>query len=286
MSPAAKKDLERRQRRWAEAVGVAFDARGHVRDEHANLWRPLSACAIAGFGRGSERLPRATAPPRMTALTSSAALVANVFDHWTGRAAAPLLRALRSTEPSAAISFEEPLATGLEGDAPTTDVFLELPSGRALAIESKFSEWLVPRPRNKVVLKAKYFPPGRGLWDARGLPGCQALAGAIQGGAERFRYLHAAQLLKHALGLACTRPRAFELKYLYYEWATREAEEHRAEIARFTAAVAAELPFAALTYQALFARLAADPGVDREYLGYLRTRYFPAVTKEPADAAE
>ena len=35
------------------------------------------------------------------------------------------------------------------------------------------------------------------------------------------------------------------------------------------------LPFATLTYQALFARLAADPGVDREYLGYLRARYFP-----------
>jgi hypothetical protein len=211
----------------------------------------------------------------MTALTSSAALVANVFDHWTGRAAAPLLRALGSGETSAAISFEEPLSTGLEGDAPTADVFLDLPSGRALAIESKFSEWLVRRPRNKVVFKAKYFPRGRDLWEARGLPGCQSLAGAIQSGAERFRFLHAAQLLKHALGLACTRPGGFELRYLYYEWPTREAEEHRAEIARFAAAVAAELPFAALTYQALFARLAADPGVDREYLDYLGARYFP-----------
>jgi restriction endonuclease-like protein len=275
VNPGAKKDLERKQRRWAEATGVVFDARGYVRDEAANLWRPLSAGAIAGFARGSERAPRATAPPRMTALCSSAALVANVFDHWTARDAGPLLRALGFEEPRATIAFEEPLATGLEGDAPTADVFLTLPADRAVAIESKFSEWLVRRPRNKVVFKAKYFPSGRAPWEAHGLPRCQALAAEIQSGAQRFRFLHAAQLLKHALGLASTRPAAFELRYLYYEWPTREAEEHRGEIERFAAAVDREVPFAALTYQTLFAKLDSDPRVDRGYLDYLRARYFP-----------
>lgn len=281
MRPSAKKDLERAQRQWATAAGVAFDMRGYVREDAANLWRPLSTGAVAGFARGSERNPRATAPPRMCALHSSAALVANVFDHWSGRDAAPLVRALGLAATQATITFEEPLPTGLEGEAPTADVFLDLANGHAVAIESKFSEWLVRRPRNKVVFKAKYFPRGRGLWESRGLPRCQALAAEIQAGAQRFRFLNAAQLLKHALGLASTRPGAFELRYLYYEWPTREAAEHRAEVARFAAAADAELPFAAITYQELFARLEVDGAVEGGYLDYLRARYFTRRTATP-----
>jgi hypothetical protein len=275
VAPAAKRDLERRQRRWAERSRIDVDARGFVRDEAANLREPLSALAEIGFGRGSERAPRPGRPARMRALLSSAALVANVFDYWSGRDAGPVLVALGDQQERAALAFEEPLPTGLEGDPPTVDVFLETDSGRAVAIESKFSEWLVRRPRNKAVFKAKYFPSGARVWERSGLPRCQALAQAVQSGALRFRHLHAAQLLKHALGLALTRRAAFTLCYLYYDWPTRESDEHRAEIARFAAAVATEVPFRALTYQTLFAGLAGDRGVDRAYVEYLRDRYFP-----------
>jgi len=99
-------------------------------------------------------------------------------------------------------------------------------------------------------------------------------------GARRFKWLHATQLLKHALGLATSVPGRGALCYLYYHWPTREAEAHRAEVDAFAAAIDASLPFTALSYQSLFAALSADPNVDHGYLDYLRTRYFagaPAV---------
>lgn len=279
MAVATKRDLERRQRRWAEQAGIEIDAAGFVRDEAANLRVPLSAAAQLGFERGSERAARRTLPARMRALHSSAALVANVFDYWTGRDAAPLTRALGLGTNSASLAFEEPLPTGLEGDPPAADVLVRFASGYVVAIESKFTEWLVRKPRNKAVLKTKYFPRGVQLWAQQGLPRCQRLAEGLQSGVERFRFLHAAQLLKHALGLAMTAPRGFELRYLYYDWPAREAAEHRAEIERFADAVAPELAFRASTYQSLFAALALDPSVERAYLDYLRARYFPELAR-------
>jgi hypothetical protein len=272
MTRAAKKDLEKRQRRWAESAGIALDARGYVREEAANFRVALSSRARAGLDRGSERTPYPSRPARTWALHSSAALVANVFDHWSDRDARPLLRALGRSEPHAELTFEEPLVTGLEGDPPTADVALRFAGGGLLAIESKFSEWLVRRPRHKAEFKAKYF--SQAWWELRGLPRCQALANHIQSGARRFKWLHAAQLLKHALGLATCVPRAGALCYLYYDWPTREATEHRAEIESFAAAIDAPLPFTALSYQTLFAALCADVAVDGPYLDYLRERYF------------
>ena len=233
---------------------------------------PLSPRACAGLDRGSERTPYPSRPARTWALHSSAALVANVFDHWSTHDPRPLLRALGRSETHAELTFEEPLPTGLEGDPPAADVALRFADGGLLAIESKFSEWLVRRPPNKAEFKTKYF--SQPWWELRGLPRCQALANDIQSGARRFKWLHAAQLLKHALGLATRVPRAGALCYIYYDWPTREAAEHRAEIESFAAAIDAALPFTALSHQSLFAALSSQPAVDGPYLEYLRTRYF------------
>ncbi len=280
MPLSPKKDLQRRQRRWAERAGVDHDARGYVRDPDANLRVPLSAAARAGFARGSELQPRRTRPARFAALYSSAALVANVFDHWYACDAAPLLAALGCSGVTGpiALSFEEPFTTGVEGDPPLVDVALRPASGRIIAIESKFSEWLTRRPPNKSAFKPKYFPPGRELWAENGLPRCQQLADEIRGDQRRFIHLHAAQLLKHALGLARARRADFELRYLYYDWQGRHAAVHRDEIARFSERVGAEIRFVASTYQELYRELLHYGGVDAEYLEYLHARYFPEVS--------
>jgi hypothetical protein len=273
---AARKDLERRQRRWADAAGVDYDTRGYVRDLAANLRRPLVGEALAQFERGSELAPRSNAPARMWSLGSSAALVANVFDYWRLHDNAPLVAALGLDGDAAELRFEEPLPTGLEGDPPLADIALRWPSGRIVAIESKFSEWLVRRPRNKSAFKEKYFPPGAAVWADAGLPRCQAVAADIQHGRERFKLLYAAQLLKHALGLARSGTVDYRLIYLYYDWPGREAEAHRAELDRFAALLGSELELRVLTYQALFAKLRAEPSVAAEYCRYLEQRYFPA----------
>jgi hypothetical protein len=271
---AAKNDLQRWQRRWAELAGVAIDARGYVRDAAANFRRPLSVAAAAAFGRSSEQEPGRTRPARLRAVFSSAALVANVFDYWSGRDLGPLLAALEAPGDAARLEFEAPFPTGLEGDPPAVDVALRLSSGGILAIESKFSEWLVRRPRNKAVLKTKYFPARQRIWQSAGLPACQALAEDVQAGRSRFKHLHAAQLLKHALALALAAPGRFSLLYLYYDWPGRVAVVHAAEIAAFAARVGAETGFRALTYQELYRRLRGSGDVDADYLGYLGQRYF------------
>jgi hypothetical protein len=272
-----RKDLERQQRRWAESAGVEHDARGFVHDFAANLRVPMSAATRAAFARGSELTPRGRQPARIAALHSSAALVANVFDQWSARDATPLVAALGLGVDAATLAFEEPLATGVEGDPPTSDVVLRCASGRLVAIESKFGEWLVRRGSNRADLKPKYFPYGRGLWRDAGLPRCQALAEGLRSGSERFRHLHVAQLLKHALGLARAARGARELRYLYYEWPHGPAATHRAELERFAGSVGAEISFSASTYQDLYRALAADTAVDRGYVDYLRARYFRAV---------
>ena len=276
MLTSARKDFGRRQRRWADGAGVEHDARGYVRELVANLWRPLAGEALAQFERGSELTPGLTTPARLWSLGSSAALVANVFDYWRDRDNAPLVAALGLNGGTAEVRFEEPLPTGLEGDPPLADVMLRWPSGRVAAIESKFGEWLVRRPRNKAVFKPKYFPPAREVWTEAGLVRCQALAADIQQGRERFKFLHAAQLLKHALGLARSGVPDYRLVYLYYEWPGREAETHRSELERFAASLRPELDLHALTYQALFQRLRAEPSVAAEYCRYLEQRYFSA----------
>ena len=273
MPRSPRKELERQQRRWAESAGIDFDARSFVRDFDANLRAPLAAATRAAFARGTELAPRNSQPARIAALYSSAALVANVFDYWSARDAAPLVAALRLDVEPVKLEFEEPLATGVEGDPPTSDVVLRFASGRAVAIESKFGEWLARRASNRTDLKAKYFAGGKTVWRDVGLPRCQQLADDLRAGRARFKHLHAAQLLKHALGLA-RESRAHELRYLYYEWPSGPAAAHRAEIERFAEQVGAEIRFSASTYQELYRALAADARVERAYLDYLRARYF------------
>jgi hypothetical protein len=248
------------------------DARGYVRDIATNLRVPLDAATRAELDRGQELTPSRTRPARIAALWSSAALVWNFFSYWREHDSTPLAAALGMSDGRAELRFEEPLPTGLEGDPPTTDVALLWPTGRIAAIESKFGEWLVRRPRNKVVLKDKYFPPGRRVWEEVGLVRCEAFARELQSGRERFKYFHAAQLLKHALGLARGERCEPVLVYLYYDWPGRESLVHRAEVERFVACIGAEVDLRVVTYQDLFARLPA--GVAGDYRAYLEARYF------------
>lgn len=265
----------RAQRRWADTHGVRYDARGCVRALVDNLRAPLDDSALAEFQRGSELTPRPTQPARAHSLCSSAALVVNVFAYWRGRDHTPLLAALGVSGPGGTrLEFEAPLPTGLPGDPPTVDVALYGPDGRCVAVESKFAEWLTPRARGKRVFKDKYFAQGQRVWEAAGLPRCQALAEELQDGRERPRYLNAAQLLKHALGLAVNGLRTSTPVYLYYDRPGREAAKHRAEVDRVAARLGGEVDLRVATYQSLFDALRAFPNVDRDYLDYLARRYF------------
>lgn len=241
-----------------------------------NLRVPLGERALAELARGSELAPSSTRPPRLHSLYSSAALVLNVFEYWRDRNVTPLLRALGLPGDGAAarLGLEEALPTGLPGDPPTADVTLRWPHRRLVAVESKFGEHLVRRPRSRRAFKDKYFPPAARVWEASGLPRCQRLADALQEGQARPRWLHVAQLLKHALGLARSGATEWTLVYLYYEHGGRESQAHLDELARLEDAIAGEVDFMRRSYQELYAALLSEPAADAGYLRYLGERYF------------
>ena len=173
------------------------------------------------------------------------------------------------------LRFEAQFPTNLEGSPPNLDLAIELISGVTVGVESKFCEWLTPKPSKKECFKPKYFPRGKFIWKDQGLSGCQELALSIQRGVEKYRYLDAAQLLKHALGLATQLSNRFVLYYLYYDWSCTQSEQHKKELERFTNLLGEELRLHTLTYQELFSRLSSGPdNIDGRYLSYLRKRYF------------
>jgi hypothetical protein len=99
----------------------------------------------------------------------------------------------------------------------------------------------------------------------------EAMRDALSSGRERFDYLDAAQLVKHAFGLVTQgrrKGKAPALVYLYAEPARRGEVslpitafgKHRAEIARFTSAVeGAQVAFHAISYREWLAKWPPPP---------------------------
>jgi hypothetical protein len=200
---SSKFEVIQKQLQWARRVGHKIDERSYLSNIDANLWQPLSIAALRGFnqGSGSELKDSTDRPAKIKALHSSAALAVNVFDYWTERDATPLLHALGVKGTATSIEFEKQFPTGLGGNPPNLDVAIQLDTGVTLAIESKFTEWLTPKPAKKEFFRPAYFPPGEGPWARLGLNHCQALVHDIHVDVERYKYLDAPQLLKHALGV-------------------------------------------------------------------------------------
>lgn len=82
----------------------------------------------------------------MHALHSLAALAVNVFDYWTDRALEPLVSVLGLQGRAMKLAFECQFPTGLGGTPPNLDVAIFFQDTSLTAIESKFSEWLTPKP--------------------------------------------------------------------------------------------------------------------------------------------
>ena len=273
----SKRQLLRVQREWAVSMGLKPDERGYLESFTQNLCQPFSSEARCAFenGSGAELQDRGKVPAKMRALHSSAALAVNFFDYWTEREATPLLETLKiDPTPPVALKFEVQFPTGLAGNPPNLDLSVDLASGAIVGIESKFTEWLTPKGRNRLLFKAKYFEGGAELWSRHGLPRCQRLVADLVSGTEIYRFLDAAQLLKHALGLSMHGAPSFSLYYLYFDVPCPASELHRKELAHFTERVDLDVNFKAITYQHLYSMLAARNDVDAEYIAYLGQRYF------------
>lgn len=266
---------------WASRQRLRVDA-GYLSAYEDNLRATLTRETKDAFSRGagSELKSKAGKRPKMAAIHSSSALAANCFDYWSpaGTDRTPLQRALDLHCAISAVQLEAQLPSGMRGIPPTLDVLLTLEDGALVGIESKFTEWMLPK--HSLTMQASYFSPAAdgSLWKKRHLSSCHAMAESLRGGTNVFRYLDAPQLLKHVLGLARAADavaRPFHLLYLYWDASGDEGDTHREEIVAFAGAVSGEVSFTTLTYQELVARMAAcdSAGVHEAYLAYMMSRY-------------
>jgi hypothetical protein len=138
----------------------------------------------------------------------------------------------------ASLRFEPllPIADGLDRSVfpydPNPDaVFLYAPGqkAKAAAVESKFGEPYDGRG-HKGIKRAYLVQPN--VWD--GLPHCRDLAARLCPDDAEFKHLHAAQLLKHLLGLKHAYGLGgFVLAYLWYDAPGGEGWRHRQEVEQF-----------------------------------------------------
>ena len=267
----AEQDIRDVQIAWAKSQGLSIDDKGYVDHVDTNLWKPLSAHARAAYekGAGSEL------EGHMKALHASSALVVNFFDYWTDKPKAPLLSALGiDADDIQSLDFEAQFPTGLGGTPPHLDLAITLGSGAVIGIESKFTEYLDRSTQGRGSFRPSYFPTSEGLWAAKGLPACQALAEELRDHQHHFEHLDPWQLLKHALGLATSSGPNFSLWYLYYDCLGPRSDAHKREIQTFANRVGNETRFKALTYQQVYHRLQDSHQPHAEYRDYLGTRYF------------
>jgi hypothetical protein len=173
------------------------------------------------------------------------------------------------------LQFEQKCPTGLRGGrAPNLDVLLTGPDG-VVGIESKLSEFLAPH-------RAEFSPAyAEQIRDERRDQGyfCEMLR--LIDAPNSYVWLDAAQLIKHAFGLARTfRDGPVTLLYLYWEPANPDVRPefaaHRQEIATFAERVAGSTPrFRAISYPDLWRSWDAARPADwlARHLEALRGRY-------------
>jgi hypothetical protein len=251
-------------------------------DLNQNLFEPLLEENRKQFesGNGQETIGSPESPAKMQALHSSSALGVNVFQYWQKRGLIKEIASAcgfcdRRSNYSKNIVFEDKHRIDTKFVIPPNIdvVFHNNDSSpyKLFAVECKFSEAYGGRAHGG--LKSKYLDE-KNLWTD--LSALESLAREINPDDKRYTYLHAAQLIKHILGLrACVGSKGFKLLYLWYDVLGNEGAKHRAEVEEFTNIAKSDgINFHAMTYQELITILDRNYRTEHpEYVKYLTERY-------------
>ena len=248
-----------------------------------NLYEPLLEENRKQFlqGNGQEILGSQEKPAKMQALHSSSALGVNIFQYWqkqglTSEIASACGFCNRGSQVSDRFVFEEKYSINSKFIIPPNiDVVIHNKNSskyELFAVECKFSEAYGGRRHGG--LKSPYLAD-QSLWHK--LNNLNKLAEEISPLDKRYTYLHAAQLIKHILGLKTKLGnKNFRLLYLWYDVLGKEGVVHRAEVEDFAEIAKFDgIKFHSMTYQELIVIL------DRyyreqhlEYIKYITDRYY------------
>jgi hypothetical protein len=291
-----RKLLEDWQVRWAERNGIFVGAppgnpasrvATYVSELKANLFEPLSERVKQQFiaGAGNELNAPDGQSGNMYAVYSSSALCVNLFHYWSRLfdAASPnprrpmdqLLAACGLPErPVKGIDFEVPNIVNPRFEvAPHLDVQISFAEGtwKCAGIEAKFCE---PYGGQKPGGLKPVYLRETALW--QDWPNVRAFAQTLSPNDLTNSHFHAAQLLKHLLGLRMQNGTNFVLVYLWFDVQGAEAaERQRREIESFGEILKRDgVAFVSRTYQEVFAVLRGGNGEpERPYVKYLLARY-------------
>lgn len=279
-----------KQVQWALNRGVELQGskrdRGrlaYTRTLKENLFEPLEPKVREHFemADGSEIKESKESPAKMQAVHSSSALGVNIFQYWQKIGQVPAIAAAcgfcrKGNNLSQEIVFEEKCRIDEKFSIPPNIDVVIYNSDRAkirrFAIECKFSEAYTTRGHPG--LKEKYLDL-REIW--QDMPQIHRLAKSLCPEDTEFRYLHAAQLIKHILGLRSGKlgKEGFKLLYLWYDVLGEEGAVHRKEVEDFSEVVRSDgVEFHALSYQELIVRLCEQYRSGHErYIQYISERY-------------
>jgi hypothetical protein len=211
--------------------------------EEKDFWLDL------GAGAGNELVDGTRDPAKFCAAFSSSALAVNAFGPFRHR---PQNLDVVGYKGFSEAQFEKPLPTGLRGTDPHLD-FYAAGLAQIMCIESKFLEPLWPKT-------AKFADSYEGAIKSLAEPMWEAVYKELKANPRLFKFLDAAQLVKHYLGMRNTLGNVNAeqaLLYVYWEPANAgDIEEfcrHRDEVRRLTEAVSGgQIKFVARSYRQLW----------------------------------
>lgn len=232
-----------------------------------NLFEPLLPEVRVSFeqGDGSEIMGSSDSPAKMQAVHSSSALGVNIFHYWQRIGQVPEIAAAcgfckKGNHISKRIVFEDkyPIDARQFRVSPNIDVVIhnaETAKIKRFAVECKFSEAYTTRGHSGI--KERYIELDH-LWGD--IPRLYDLAKSICPEDERFIHLHAAQLIKHILGLKGKFGKdTFRLLYLWYDVLGEEGHRHRKETDEFSEVTKADgVRFHTMSYQELIVRMSRE----------------------------
>jgi len=277
-----------KQIEWAKNRGINLVGSQNQRGRKAytmrikdNLFQELNDRTKSDLenGDGGELTGSESQPAKIQALHSSSALGINVFDYWRTKTDLSIITAAcglsrEGHKLTGEIRFEQKYPVDKRFPySPNIDVVIIPQTGKykAFAIECKFTEAYSSRGHGG--LDDKYFENEENWIN---LKTTKKLAYEILHDDPHFEYLHAAQLIKHILGLNRKYGSGtYLLLYLWYDALGEAGYKHRKEIKEFNDKVNSDgVKFHDTTYQELIQCLTKHRTDHSDYVSYLTERYF------------